>query len=95
MSARLNICLIQDHNSGLRTWLEKWRIQWGLWDSTMREFSGKMEINITRFFGRRLSRRATRLATLFIRTSYTISQGSITLREFSARKGEKIPCFCL
>ena len=41
-----------------------------------------MENNITRLFGRRLSLCATQLAAVFVRTSYTISQGGITLPEF-------------
>ena len=53
-----------------------------------------MENNITGLFGRRLSLRATRLATAFIRTSYTISRGSITLHEFPLVKARK-PLFLL
>ena len=45
-----------------------------------------MENNITRLFGRRLSLRATQLAVVFFRTSYTISQGGITLPEFPVVK---------
>ena len=86
-------------------------IQWGWWDYKSKEmifsivchleFSqaqlrGDFLANyITRLFGRRLSLRTTRLAAVFIRTGYTISRGSITLLEFSRRKGERIPCFCL
>ena len=36
-----------------------------------------------------LSLRATRLAVVFIRTSYTISRGSITLLEFPVVKARK------
>ena len=61
--------------------------------STTRELSGKREINIARLFGRRLSRRTTRLAMVFIRTSYTISRGSITLREFLLAKARKSHVF--
>ena len=48
-----------------------------------------LENNITRLFGMRLSLRAIGLAAVFIRTSYTISQGSITLREFPLVKARK------
>ena len=38
ISARL--CgFIQDHNSGLRTWPKKWRIQWGRWDCKSKEMT--------------------------------------------------------
>ena len=40
-------------------------------------------------FGRRLSQRATRLAAVFIRTSYTISRGCLTLRNFPVIKRKK------
>ena len=71
-----------------RKWLFKSFSIFNFSTSTMRELSGKREINITRLFGRRLSRRATRLATVF-RTSYTISRGSITLRVFPLAKARK------
>ena len=48
-----------------------------------------LENNITRLFGGHLSLHATRLATAFIRTSYTISRGSMTLREFLLVKARK------
>ena len=53
------------------------------------DLPGKRENDITRLFGRLLSRRAARLAAVFIRTSYTISRGSITLREFPLVKARK------
>ena len=31
--------VIQDHNSGLRTWPKKWRIQWGRWDCKSKEMT--------------------------------------------------------
>ena len=39
MSTRPYVCLLQDHNSGLRTWPKKWRIQWGLWGCKSREMT--------------------------------------------------------
>ena len=39
MSTRPYVCLIQGHNSGLRTWPKKWRIPWGLWDCKSREMT--------------------------------------------------------
>ena len=84
---------------------KKLRIQWGRWDCKSKEITVGIlshveflklnkearvwKIIITRLFGRHLSLRATRLATAFIRTSYTISRGSITLREFPLVKARK------
>ena len=48
-----------------------------------------MENNITRLVDRHLSLRATQLAAVFIRTSYTISQGSVTLPKFPVVKERK------
>ena len=35
--------LIQDHNSGLRIWLKKWKIQWGGWDCKSKEMTVLLE----------------------------------------------------
>ena len=48
-----------------------------------------VKCSFRRSFGRRLSQRATRLAAVFIRTSYTISRGCLTLRNFSIHRAEK------
>ena len=42
----------------------------------------KQFFQIISTFGRRLSQRATRLAAVFIRTSYIISRGCLTFRNF-------------
>ena len=47
------------------------------------------EAIVTRLFGRRLSLWATQLAAVFIKTGYTISQGSISLLEFPIAKMRK------
>ena len=55
------------------------------------------EAIVTRLFGRRLSLWATQLAAVFIKTGYTISQGSTGYISawISNCKDEKIPCFRL
>ena len=49
----------------------------------------KQFFQIISTFGRCLSQRAMRLAAVFIRTSYTISRGCLTFRNFSVIKPKK------
>ena len=108
VSARL-CGFIQDYSSGLRTWPKNrinpmgsmglWmerNDRWNrlpCWSSQARPRGDCLANNITRLFGRRLSLRATRVAAVFIRTSYTISRGSITLGEFPFVKTRKSVVF--